>query len=71
MPNLSDNALVVLKKRGYLLPDETPDQMFHRTAKLIASADKNYGSTPAELKKQKVIFTRQCQIWNIFQVRYY
>ena len=33
------------------MPDETPDQMFHRTAKLIASADKNYGSTPAELKK--------------------
>jgi len=56
MSTLSDNAIVVLKKRGYLLPKETPDQMFRRTAKLIASADKNYGSTLAEVKKTEEDF---------------
>lgn len=55
---LSFNALVVLKKRGYLLPKETPEQMFRRTAKLIASADKKYGATPAELKKSEDDFFR-------------
>ena len=30
---------------------ETPDRMFRRSAKLIASADKNYGVSPADLKK--------------------
>jgi ribonucleoside-diphosphate reductase alpha chain len=48
---LSDNALTVLNKRGYLLPGETPDQMFRRAAKLIAAADKNYGASAADLKK--------------------
>ncbi len=51
MPTLSDNALTVLTKRGYLLAGETPDQMFRRAAKLIASADKNYGASAADLKK--------------------
>jgi len=51
MPTLSDNALMVLNKRGYLLPGETPDRMFRRVAKLIASADKNYGASSADLKK--------------------
>jgi ribonucleoside-diphosphate reductase alpha chain len=56
MSNLSENAIVVLKKRGYLLPKETPDQMFRRTAKLIASADKNYGADPAGIKKTEEDF---------------
>ena len=51
MTTLSSNAIVVLKKRGYLLPKETSDQMFRRTAKLIASADKNYGVSSAGIKK--------------------
>ena len=51
MPTLSANALTVLNKRGYLLAGETPDQMFRRAAKLIASADKNYGASAADLKK--------------------
>ncbi len=53
MSNLSENAIVVLKKRGYLLPKETPQQMFRRTAKLIASADKNYGVSPVGIKKSE------------------
>ena len=51
MSNLSENAIVVLKKRGYLMLKETPEQMFHRTARLIASADKNYGVSPSRIKK--------------------
>ena len=51
--SLSTNAHRVLKKR-YLLKDdkgqvvETPDELFHRVAKNIASADLHYGKTNVE-----------------------
>ncbi len=53
---LSDNALVVLKRR-YLLKDkdgqviETPKELFIRVATFIAEADKNYGATDEEVQK--------------------
>ncbi|MBN1350036.1 vitamin B12-dependent ribonucleotide reductase [candidate division KSB1 bacterium] len=49
MPELSQNAITVLERR-YLKKDrtgkiiETPDQMFHRVARTIASAEKNYAN---------------------------
>jgi len=52
--NLTPNALKVLEKR-YLKKDEegkivdTPEGMFRRVAKTIASADKNYGKTDREV----------------------
>ncbi len=52
--NLTPNALKVLEKR-YLKKDETgklletPDAMFRRVAAAIASAELNYGKTPAEI----------------------
>lgn len=52
--NLTPNALKVLEKR-YLKKDEngklqeTPDAMFKRVAAAIASAEVNYGKTPAEV----------------------
>lgn len=52
--NLSPNALKVLEKR-YLKRDEegkivdTPDEMFRRVAKAIASADARYGKTSEEI----------------------
>ena len=60
---LSDNALVVLKKRGYLLDYgeakwETPDEMFRRVAKLIASADQKYPSDRDGTKKTEEEFYR-------------
>ncbi|MFC1674386.1 vitamin B12-dependent ribonucleotide reductase [Candidatus Omnitrophota bacterium] len=51
---LTENAITVLKRR-YLKKDEkgkvieTPDEMFYRVAKAIASADKKYGSTNKEI----------------------
>ncbi|MBI2310139.1 adenosylcobalamin-dependent ribonucleoside-diphosphate reductase [Candidatus Collierbacteria bacterium] len=54
MTNLSDNALVVLKKRGYLLPKEIPDQMFRRVANLIASADKKYLRVKGDKADQEI-----------------
>lgn len=51
---LTDNAIVILEKR-YLAKDgdghviETPDQMFLRVAKTIASAEKLYGKSDEEV----------------------
>lgn len=64
--SLSDNALVVLRKRGYLRQKstsgvtswETPDEMFRRVAKLIAGADEAYGATVADIKKTADEFYR-------------
>ena len=52
---LSENSLKVLEKR-YLKKDaqgkvtETPQELFRRVAGVIASADKLYGKTPAEVQ---------------------
>lgn len=56
MTELSDNAMVVLQKRGYLLKKkdgsfESAEEMFRRVAKNIASADKKYGASNGELKR--------------------
>ncbi len=54
--NLTQNALKVLEKR-YLKKNEegkiveTPEELFRRVAKTVASADLNYGKTPAEVAK--------------------
>jgi ribonucleoside-diphosphate reductase alpha chain len=54
--NLTANSIKVLERR-YLKKDEngkvaeTPEELFWRVAEVIASADKNYGATEAELKK--------------------
>ncbi|MFH1655696.1 MAG: vitamin B12-dependent ribonucleotide reductase [Candidatus Omnitrophota bacterium] len=54
--NLSENSKIVLEKR-YLKKDftgkivETPEEMFKRVAKAIASADKKYGRKPQEILK--------------------
>lgn len=56
MPNLSDNAMTVLRKRGYINSAETSDDMFRRSAQLIASSDKNYGATKAQIKKTAEAF---------------
>lgn len=73
---LSDNALVVLKKRGYLRKKndtrlrlsqtqgfgeaqwETPDEMFRRVAKLIASADAGYQHTADSVMRTEADFYR-------------
>ena len=60
---LSENALKVLEKR-YLSKDErgqvieTPEGMFRRVAKAIASADKLYGKTEEELRHLEEDFYR-------------
>jgi ribonucleoside-diphosphate reductase alpha chain len=54
--NLTINSIKVLERR-YLKKDkdgkvdETPEELFWRVAKVIASADKSYGATESETKK--------------------
>jgi ribonucleoside-diphosphate reductase alpha chain len=54
--NLTANSIKVLERR-YLKKDENgkvaeiPEELFWRVAEVIASADKNYGATEAEIKK--------------------
>ena len=61
--NISENCLKVLEKR-YLKKDtkgniiETPEEMFIRVASYIASADKLYKSTAAEVKNTEKRFYR-------------
>lgn len=60
---ISDNAMVVLKKR-YLLKDrageivETPDQMFRRVANALAEIETLYGSSADEIKEAAERFYR-------------
>ncbi len=55
--NLTDNALKILRAR-YLLKDEngniveTPEEMFHRVAKTVASAENLYNGNPSELEEK-------------------
>lgn len=59
--DFSKNAIVVLKRR-YLKKDnqgeiiENPKQMLERVAKAIASVEKKYGASPAEIKKLENVF---------------
>lgn len=58
---LSQNALVVLKKRYLRKNDkgevvETPQELFLRVARTIAEVDKNYGAKPEEIKKLTTSF---------------
>lgn len=61
MPVLSDNALTVLKSR-YLLKDEkgkiteTPEQLFRRVAKYIASAEKLFPKRQVEINYEDIFF---------------
>lgn len=55
-PKLSDNASVVLERRYLAKNDsgeviETPDQLFKRVARYIASADFQYGKSKEEVSK--------------------
>jgi ribonucleoside-diphosphate reductase alpha chain len=60
-PKLSENAKVVLEKR-YLAKDEsgnvieTPEEMFHRISKFIASADRIYGKGDDEVNRTATDF---------------
>ena len=47
---LSNNALSVIERR-YLLEEESPEEMFARVAKTMASIDKNYGISSGEIDK--------------------
>ena len=53
---LTDNSIKVLERR-YLIKDdrgkvvETPQELFWRVAKAIASSDKNYGATDSEIEE--------------------
>ncbi|MEM2956509.1 MAG: adenosylcobalamin-dependent ribonucleoside-diphosphate reductase [Candidatus Pacearchaeota archaeon] len=59
--NLSDNALIILKKR-YLKKDETgkaietPEDMFKRVALAIAEGDKNYGASKKDIESLSADF---------------
>jgi ribonucleoside-diphosphate reductase alpha chain len=52
---LSENALIVAKKR-YLQPDETPEDMFRRVAKCLAKVEEKYGKTQEEINKYEEEF---------------
>ena len=60
---LTENSKAVLKRR-YQAKDregnviEEPDEMFHRVANNLAQADRNYGSTEAELTETEEEFYR-------------
>lgn len=51
MPPLADNSLTVLTRR-YMLPNETPDQLFWRVGSSLAEAGKAYGHIPEQVHKQ-------------------
>jgi len=57
----TDNAIQVLERR-YLAKDaqgntiETPEEMFHRVAKAVASADRKYGKNPEEIYEIEEMF---------------
>ncbi|HEX8948767.1 MAG TPA: vitamin B12-dependent ribonucleotide reductase, partial [Dissulfurispiraceae bacterium] len=59
--NLSQNAITVLEKR-YLKRDEdgkvieTPEDLFHRVARHVASADTFYGKTDVEVRRTEEEF---------------
>ncbi len=56
-PRLSENACIVLEKRYLAKNDkgnviETPEGLFKRVAKFVASADLMHGSSPSEVNKR-------------------
>lgn len=59
---LTDNALTVLTKRDYLKRDkdgrvaETPEKMFQRVAQAIAQVEKQYGTSPKNIKEWEAKF---------------
>lgn len=65
---LSANALKVLERR-YLSKDdegrviETPEDMFHRVAQVIANVDKDYGISDKDIKKTEAEFFDM--MWNL------
>lgn len=59
--SLSNNAMTVLEKRALKKTkdgkiNETPDQLFHRVAKFIASADKRYPAYRRKIKETEKNF---------------
>ncbi len=59
--DLSNNALTVLKKRGYLIRKgedeyETPEEMFRRVAMAVAAPDLRYGATVEDVRKTEEQF---------------
>ena len=53
-PELTQNSIVVLQRR-YLIKDsngnvvESPEQLFHRVANVIAAPDEKFGTEPDEV----------------------
>lgn len=54
---LTKHAETILKER-YLLEGETPDDMFRRAAKAVASADKLYGASDTQVEQTADCFYR-------------
>jgi len=50
-PALSSNALKILKKR-YLLDHESPEDLFRRVARSVASAERGYGGDPIAYEEE-------------------